>query len=160
MRTSLKTSSRSAPKNKKIYELIASLQPHASGSNWLIDLCEYTNTNKHNNLTPQVKKTKDSVCIGNFVKLSGNSTISFTSSTINGVPVGRDQSKPVIISGAMTNEEINVQLNPRLYLQVTRISEEIKFFIEGSSNDALEFIQDAKGKISEFVSRLYLEINR
>lgn len=76
------------------------------------------------------------------------------------MPVGRDQSKPVIISGAMTNEEINVQLNPRLYLQVTRISEEIKFFIEGSSNDALEFIQDAKGKISEFVSRLYLEINR
>ena len=54
-------------KNKKIYELIASLQPHVSGSNWLIDLCEYTNTNKHNNLTPQIKKTKDN----NRIKTQG-----------------------------------------------------------------------------------------
>lgn len=147
-------------KNKKIYELIASLQPHVSGSNWLIDLCEYTNTNKHNNLTPQIKRTKDSVNIGNVVKLSGNSTVSFTNSTINGMPIGKDQSKPVIISDSMTNEEIYAQLNPNLYVHVTRISEEIKFFIEGSSNDALEFIQNAKIKISEFVSQLYLEINR
>lgn len=148
-------------RNQKIYDIVASVQPHMSGSNWLIDLCGYTNTNKHNNLTPQVKKTKDSVTIGNLVKLSGNSTVTFVNSTFNGVPIGKDCSNPVTISDSMSDAEITSQLNPdNPYLVVTRMSDEVKFYIEHSNNDALEFIQDAKTKISCFVSRLYAEINR
>ena len=121
----------------------------------------YTNTNKHNNLTPQVKKSKDSVTIGNLVKISGNSSVTFVNSTVNGVQIGKDSSTPVTISDAMTDEEIATQLNPdNPYIPVTRVAEEVKFFIEGSANDALAFIQDAKERISKLVSQLYAEINR
>lgn len=148
-------------KNPKIYSLMASIQPHIAGSSWLIDLCGYTNTNKHDNLTSQVKKTKDSVTIGNLVKVSGNSTVTFVNTTVNGFQIGKDSSTPVTISDAMTNEEIASQLNPdNPYIPVTRIAEEVIFFIDGSGNDALAFIQDAKNHISTFVSQLYAEINR
>ena len=148
-------------KNPNIYNLIASVQPHMSGSNWLIDLCTYTNTNKHNNLTSQVKKTKDSVTIGNLIKLSGASTVTFVNSTANGIQIGKDSSTPVTISDAMTDKEIVSQLNPdNPYLPVTRVAEKVNFFIDGSSNDALKFIQDAKARISRFVDQLYAEINR
>jgi hypothetical protein len=147
-------------RNQKIYDIIASIQPHIAGSSWLIDLCKYTNTNKHNNLTPQVKKTKDSITIGNLVKLSGNSTVTFVNSTVNGVQIGHDSSTPVTISDSMSDDEIISQLNPNNpYLPVSRVSDEVKFFIEGSNNDALEFIQDVKTKISAFVNLLYEEIN-
>lgn len=144
-------------RNPKIYNLMASVQPYTSGSNWLIDLCSYTNTNKHNNLTPQVKKIKDSVTIGNLVKISGNSTVTFVNSTVNGVQIGKDSLTPATISDAMTDDEIASQLNPDI--PVTRTIEEISFFIDGSSNDALAFIQDAKTRISQLVSHLYAEIN-
>jgi len=148
-------------KAPKIYYLMASVQPHISGSNWLIDLCGYTNTNKHNNLTPQVKKSKDSVTIGNLFKVSGNSSVTFVNSTVNGVQIGKDSSTPVTISDAMTNEEIAAQLNPdNPYIPVSRVAEEVKFFIEGSANDALAFIQDAKERITKLVGQLYAEINR
>lgn len=148
-------------KNPNIYNLIASVQPHMSGSNWLIDLCRYTNTNKHNNLTSQVKKTKDSVTIGNLIKLSGDSTVTFLNSTVNGIQIGKDSSTPVTISDAMADEEIVSQLNSdNPYLPVTRVAEEVNFFIDGSNNDALKFIQDAKTRISQFVDQLYAEINR
>jgi hypothetical protein len=148
-------------KHPKIYNLMASVQPHISSSNWLIDLCGYTNTNKHNNLTPQVRKTKDSVTIGNLIKISGNSNVTFTNTTVNGVQIGKDRSTPVRISDAMTDEEITSQLNPdNPYIPVTRTAEEVNFFIDGSGNDALAFIQDAKERITIFVSELYAEINR
>lgn len=147
-------------RNPKIYNLMASVQPHVSGSNWLTELCGYTNTNKHNNLTPQVRKTKDSVTIGNLVKLSGNSTVTIVNSTVNGVQIGKDSSTPVTISDAMTDEEIASQLNPENpYISITRFAEEVKFFIDGSSNDALEFIQDTRERISILVSQLYAEIS-
>lgn len=148
-------------KSPKIYSLMASVQPHISDSNWLVDLCGYTNTNKHDKLTNQVKKTKDSVAIGNLVKVSGNSTVTFINSMVNGIQIGKDSSIPVKISDAMTNEEIASQLNPdNPYIPVTRIAEDVKFFIDGSGNDALEFIKDAKDRISILVDQLYAEINR
>ena len=148
-------------KHPKLYDLMASIQPHISNSNWLVELCGYTNTNKHNNLTPQVKKSIDSVTIGNLVKVSGNSTVTFVNSTVNGVQIGKNSSTPVTISDAMTDEEIASQLNPdNPYIPITRIAEDVKFFIDGSSNDALAFIDDAKDRVSEFVGRLYAELNR
>lgn len=148
-------------RHPKLYGLLASIQPHVSGSNWLIDLCGYTNTNKHDNLTPQVKKSIDSVTVGNLVKVSGNSTVTFVNSTVNGIQIGKDASTPATISDAMTDEEIGEQLNPdNPYIPITRVAEEVKFFIEGSGNDALAFIQDAKIKVSEFVGQLYGELDR
>ena len=148
-------------RDPKIYDFMASVQPHVSGSNWLIDLCGYTNTNKHKYLTPQVKKTKNSVTVGNLIRVSGNSSATFVNSTVNGAQIGKDSLTPVTISDAMTNEEIVTQLNPgNPYISVTRVTEEVKFFIEGSTNDALSFIQDAKERISKFVSQLYSEIEK
>lgn len=147
-------------RNQKIYDIFASVQPHMSGSNWLVDLCGYTNTNKHNNLTSQVKKTKDSITIGNLIKLSGNSSVTFINSMVNGIQIGKDSSTPVTISDSMSDAEITSQINPdNPYLLVTRMSDEVKFFIEGSNNDALEFIQNAKIKISHLVIQHYAEIN-
>ena len=146
-------------KNPKIYHLIASVQPHISGSKWLLYLCHYVNKNKHHNFTSQVRKTKDSVSIGNLFKVSGGGTITGVNSSVNGVPIGRDNSIPVVITDTMTDAEIKGQLNPNNpYLPITRVAEDIKFFIDNSDNDALAFIQDAKQKISQLVNELYLEI--
>lgn len=148
-------------KNFKLYGLVASIQPHVSGSNWLVDLCGYTNINKHDNLTSQIKKSIDSVAVGNLVKVAGNSTVTFVNSTVNGVQIGKDASTPATISDAMTDEEIAEQLNPdNPYIPITRVAEEVMFFIEGSDNDALAFIQDSTARVSEFVSQLYDELDR
>lgn len=147
-------------KNSKLYGLVASVQPHVSGSNWLVDLCGYTNTNKHDNLTSQVKKSIDSVAVGNLIKVSGNSTVTFVNSTVNGVQIGKDASTPATISDAMTDEEIAEQLNPdNPYIPITRVAEEVKFFIEGSGNDALAFIQDSTARVSAFVGQLYDQLD-
>jgi hypothetical protein len=145
----------------RLYTLLASVQPHVSGSNWLVDLCQYSNTNKHDGLMAQVKRSVDSVSIGRLVKVSGNSTVVFGNATVNGIPVGRDSSTPVTISDAMTDEEIARQLNPdNPFIPITRVAEEVKFLIEGSENDSLAFIQDACARISEFVHHLYEELDR
>lgn len=148
-------------KHPKLYGLVASIQPHVSGSDWLVDLCGYTNTNKHDNLTSQVKRSIDRVTVGNLVKISGNSTVTFVNSTVNGIQIGKNASTPATISDAMADEEIAEQLNPENpYILITRVAEEVKFFIEGSSNDALAFIQDSKARVSEFVGHLYDELDR
>jgi hypothetical protein len=146
-------------KNPKIYGLIASLQPHVSGSNWCVDLCNYTNVNKHNNLTPQVRKTQDSVTIGNLIKMSGNSTVTIVNSTVNGIPIGKDLLTEVRLSDSMTDEQIKEQLNPgNPFLPVTRKADSIKFFIDGSDNDVLAFLQGATARVNLFTRQLYAEI--
>lgn len=149
-------------KNPEIYELISSIQPHLSDSNWLIDLRSYVNINKHNKLTPQNKETKNSFNLGNLVKTHGiNNTITFTGTTVNGLPIQKDSSVPVVIKpDTMTDDEIHNQLNPDIYLPITRTVEDIRFYIDGSENDALTFIQEVTAKISQFIDELYLVINR
>jgi hypothetical protein len=146
--------------NPEIYQLISSLQPHLAGSDWLIDLHSYVNTNKHNKLTPQKKKTQNSLGIGNIKMYGSHSQVTFRNATINGLPVGKDSSVPVVIKASMTNDEINSQLNPDLYLPITRTVEDVKFYIDGSENDALTFIKEVTERIARFIDDLYAVINR
>jgi hypothetical protein len=148
-------------KSPIIYDHIASVQPHKSGTNWLIDLCQFTNTNKHNNLTTQDRKSKDSVTIGNIIKMSGNcSNIVFSGTRVNGIPFGKGSSNTVRLSSTMTNEEIEAQLNSENpYIPVTRTVDELKFYIDGSDHDALAFIHNTNERISILVCQLYEEID-
>jgi hypothetical protein len=134
-------------KNPEIYKLISSIQPYSAGSNWLIDLNSYVNKNKHNKLTSQNKETENSFSFANLIRTNGNSnTIIFKNTTINGLPIGKDSSGDVVIIDTMTNDEINSQLNPDLYLPIRRTVEDVKFYIDGSENDALTFIQEVTKK--------------
>ena len=45
------------------------------------------------------------------------------------------------------------------YLSITRVSEDVKFYIDGSENDALTFIQEITERISQFINNVYSEIN-
>jgi hypothetical protein len=146
--------------NPKIYNLFSSVQPHLAASEWLINLCNYNNENKHKKLSPQVKKVKDIVTIGNMASISGNSKIVFQNCIVNGFQIGKDSSTPVVISDSMTDDEIIAQLNPdNPYLPITRVAEDIKFYIDGSENDALTFIQEVTERISQFINDIYSEIN-
>lgn len=147
-------------KNPNIYNLFSSIQPHVAASEWLINLCNYNNENKHKKLSSQVKKTKDIVRIGNIAQMSGNSKIIFQNCIVNGFQIGKDSSTPIVISDSMTDDEIIAQVNPdNPYLPITRVSEDVKFYIDGSENDALTFIKEITERISQFINNVYSEIN-
>lgn len=140
--------------------MFSSIQPHIAASEWLINLCNYNNENKHKKLSSQVKKTKDIVTIGNIAQMSGNSKIIFQNCLVNGFQICKDSSTPVVISDSMTDDEIIAQVNPdNPYLPITRVSEDVKFYIDGSENDALTFIQEITERISQFINNVYSEIN-
>lgn len=57
--------------NPDIYNLLESIQPYASGQNWLIDLCQITNSMKHNKLFKQKRRDNKDLKVGNFIYISG-----------------------------------------------------------------------------------------
>jgi hypothetical protein len=147
-------------KNPEIYNIFSSIQPHSCASEWLIYLCNYNNENKHKKLSSQVKKAKDRVTVGNVAQVSGNGKIIFQNCIVNGLQIGKDSSTPVVISDSMTDDEIIAQFNTdNPYLPITRVAEDIQFYIDGSENDALTFIQEVTERISKFIHDLYSEIN-
>lgn len=47
-----------------VHALIESIQPHSCGSTWLYDFCSILNENKHNSLSPQERKERQTYKVG------------------------------------------------------------------------------------------------
>ncbi len=140
-----------------IYKLIESLQPYSAGDDWLTELCDQTNFNKHNSLSKQVRKNseKSTTDVGNLVRMSGGGTVTFTNCSYNGMPLGHG--KPAVISGDMTTDEIKESIG--IPIPVKREFDWVEFRFENSTQDTLQLIEKAHNEISIYIDKLKIELS-
>lgn len=135
----------------KIYSLIESLQPFKCNDDWLKQLCDQTNFNKHNRLTEQVRKNSESARtnVGNLVSMSGGS-VTFNNCSYNGMPLGHD--KPAVISSEMSVDEIKKSI--AIPIKVEREFDWVEFHFQDSAIDTLNIIETSHEKISYYIDNL------
>jgi len=140
-----------------IYSLVESIQPHFCGDNWLIELCDQTNFNKHNKLTPQIRKNSDKsrTNVGRLISMSEGSAVTFNNCSYNGVRLGHGQ--PAVISSDMTVNEIQKSIG--IQVPVTREFEWVEFRFPNSSSDTLSLIKKAHYEIGKYIFKLRNELN-
>lgn len=151
--------SRTYPKieviNGNIYKEVESIQPHSLMENTLVDLCGFTNHNKHQNLTSQTKVLRPaSTSVGGIVKFDqGGGSAIFKNCFVNGLPMGKGL--VVNLNYEMSDMEISSQLNPELIIPISRDAGDLKFKLDNSDHDALIFLIKSRDMVSGFVDRIY-----
>ncbi|MBL0477506.1 hypothetical protein JD489_09280 [Aeromonas veronii] len=143
---------------RELYNIVESIQPHACGNIWLIELCRQTNFNKHISLGRQVREnSKKSVTqIGGLIRMDSSSTVTFKDCNYNGMPLG--WGKPAVISGDMSTEEI--RRNIAIPIPVSREFEWVEFKFENSELDTLNLIKRSHDEITQYIERLKLELSK
>ena len=136
----------------KIYELILSLQPFAGGGEWLGNLCKYTNFNKHNGLSPQVRKnsTLSTTSFGSMIRAEGAVTVVMKGCTYNGIPISK--SGALTISPDKRVSEISEDIN--IPVSITREFDWVRFELDDSITDVRELIIESYSRVSDYVSDL------
>lgn len=142
--------------HKSLYEIVEFIQPHRCKDDWLIELCDQTNFNKHNSLGKQTRENSDNSTtdIGRLARISGGGTITFTNCSYNGMPLGRGA--PAVISGKMPTEEIRKNIG--IPVPVTREFDWVEFRFENSTKDTLQLIEKALSEISAYIEKLKNEL--
>ncbi|OMO22341.1 hypothetical protein [Vibrio lentus] len=135
----------------QVYHLLESMQPFKSGDDWLKQLCDQTNFNKHNRLTEQVRKNSEGsrTNVGNLVSMRGG-TVIFDDCTYDGMPLGRD--KPVVITSDVSVEEI--QKSVAIPMKIDREFDWVEFHFGDSALDTLKLIEVSHKHISFYISEL------
>jgi|GEM_PF-604485 len=145
-----------AKRRPNLYALIESLQPHKCGDNWLIELCDQTNFNKHNKLSSQIRKNSErstTIIGGGAIRIDGNGdggTVTFIDCNVNGIQVGHG--KPAVISDDMSAKKIQEIIGAPI--SVTKEFEWVEFRFENSTIDTLMLIKKAYTEISKYISLL------
>lgn len=143
--------------HRKLHDIVESIQPHNCGDDWLVELCDQTNFNKHNSLGKQTRKnsTNSTTDVGQLARISGGGTITFTDCNYNGMPIG--QGTPAVISGKMSTDEI--RRNIGIPVPVTREFDWVEFRFENSTSDTLALIEKAHGEIAMYIENLKGELS-
>ncbi|RWX52790.1 hypothetical protein [Photobacterium chitinilyticum] len=138
--------------NQQAYSIIESIQPFKCGNDWLIELCNQTNFNKHNKLGNQIRQNSDksTTNVGNLVSMQGGGTVTFSDCVYNGMPLG--QGRPAVISGDMTVKEIKASIG--IPVPVTREFDWVEFHFENSAVDTLTLIESSYERVRQYVSQL------
>lgn len=144
---------------KSLYKLVESLQPHIAGNDWLIELCQHTNFNKHDSLSKQIrtnsKESRVDIGSGAFAFNAGSvGTITFVNGFMNGVPVGHD--KPLVLSGDMSTQDMRNRLGDSL--PIKREFNWVEFRFSGTATDVLQLIEKSHSEISSYLERLRAEL--
>lgn len=135
----------------QVYLLLESIQPFKSGDDWLKQLCDQTNFNKHNRLTEQVRKNSEgsTTNVGNLVSMRGGSVV-FENCSYNGMPLGHG--KPAVISSEMSVDEI--QKGIAIPIKVNREFDWVEFHFDDTAHDTLELIETSHNNISLYIIEL------
>ncbi|MGK5040456.1 hypothetical protein ACQ4WQ_08945 [Janthinobacterium sp. GB1R12] len=155
--------SRTYPKietvNNVIYKEIESIQPHSLMENTLLDLCGFTNHNKHQNLTSQTKVARPaSTSVGGLVKFGdGGGQVIFENCFMGDLPMGKGM--VVNLNGKMSDVEMLSQFNPRITIAISRDAGDLKFKLENTDHDALVFLTQSRDLVTGFIDRLYAIID-
>ncbi|WP_427313041.1 hypothetical protein [Cupriavidus sp. H39] len=132
-----------------VFSLMKSIQPFACGDRWLVTLCEQTNFNKHNRLSPQerVNSPGNSLRIGGNAVLMRNSSITFMGGSINGVALPQ---YPVTVSNLDHADEVAAKLG----VPVQQEFDWVEFRFERSAQDTLALIAVSHERILAFAQQL------
>lgn len=136
----------------EVYALIKSIQPFATGRNWLSVLCSLTNETKHNSLGKQRRNNSDSahLSVGNLFKAEAGGTFILNGVLVDGVPVGVES--PFEISHRTKKKELE-----RVLGHVGKIEKEfdwVKFEYIGTSTDILALLKESRTEVGSFVEKL------
>jgi hypothetical protein len=138
----------------KYYSALESLQPHACGDDWLIQLCHVTNFNKHIRLENQVRQNspESTTNLGNLVHGIGpGSQVVFDNCFYNGRPIAR--SGRLVVTSDKPVAEIERELDAPI--PVHREYKWVKFVLTGSGIDVLELLQKSHDRIRGFTDEVY-----
>lgn len=145
--------------DSNIYDLIESIQPHITSSDWLLKFCRRTNTEKHQDLSKQERENSNSTNfqlgnIINSVNSSGKITIKIGQIIENGKKVNK---KPIDITIDPSNpnhsfEDIKNELDGDL--ELTYSYDWVNFTFKGSNENVVDFIEEALTKIEDFRGKL------
>ena len=135
-----------------LYALIESIQPFISGSDWLLELCGHTNFNKHDRLSPQVRRNSpsSSTTFGNIAKVESGGTIILDGANWGGVPMSKNGK--LTISRDRTVAEMRAEIS--IPVPLVREFDWVKFEIDGSLHDILDLIKNSHARISSYISQL------
>lgn len=136
--------------------IIESIQPFASGDDWLIRLCEQVNLNKHHGLGKQVRvnSSNSRYSVEGLVKNMGGhgNVLKVGKMFVNGQVV--NGGKPITLTSEMMDEEIAVQTGSDPRLKVSREFEWVEFHFASSAEDALKLIGKAHNEISAYTEAI------
>lgn len=138
-------------RNKKVYNLIKSIQPFVTGDDWVVRLCKINNINKHNQLSAQERIDGTELHFeDNFIHISdfNDSTNLFIK---NCVVNGKKQASDILITNGMiiTDEKNNFDIS---------INKWTEFYFESTNIDILEYLVKAQENIVQFKTRVYEEL--
>lgn len=134
--------------NRYVYELIESIQPYKANNDWLINLCNYSNTNKHNQLNSQDRKDSKIININGISAIKIDSKfkgkINLSNCTFNGKKIQKIYGNSKNISIITDTPDIPIQL-----------INETEFAFEGTDINILVLVKTAQHEISNFQDKLY-----
>jgi hypothetical protein len=133
--------------------IIESLQPHRSGAEWLLELCEHTNFNKHRALTRQERKQSEpSTRVGNLIELGPNAKgrMTFGKLYVDGQLL--NPNGPLQISNARSAEEIEADIQG--LIKVRRTYGNIEFHFADSETSIVPLIRRAAADIRTLARRI------
>ena len=132
-----------------VHALIESIQPHSCGSTWLYDFCSILNENKHNSLSPQERKKRQTYKVG---RKGAGPAISAPAGAIKAPPgaisIGR---APVVFD---PNSGIPLQ-TPSLDVSVTTW---VSFVFQGTDVQVYPLLATSTENIRAASIKLYKEL--
>lgn len=133
-------------KSKDIYDIIESIQPYKCGDSWLVNLCLFTNKNKHDNLSKQKREDFSTLYVNNIklAKVGKGSSISFSGCTFGNIHQGGDikiQDRELILEG-----KINCDINKIDW---------VNFKFENTDIDILELLKVSYREINILKDKIY-----
>ncbi|MBJ7900769.1 MAG: hypothetical protein GC158_12820 [Cyanobacteria bacterium RI_101] len=139
---------------EKFVAFLETVQPFSCGDQWLINLCQLNNFNKHVELKDQTRvNSQESIThVGNLVRMDSTSTVVFgKNSRINGIPITKGED--LIITGdksiAQIHEELNISMN------IKRNYKWVKFIIKDTGVDILSLIEKSHNEIRKLTDLIY-----
>ncbi|EHK2365380.1 hypothetical protein ACV3Z6_01310 [Clostridium perfringens] len=133
-------------KNGDVYALVESVQPYKCNDTWLVDLCNLTNINKHDNLSSQRREDYHRYNIQGIglFQMNNQGTVIMRNNIVNGIPQGSD----IVIKGKdiLTDGKIN--------LDIIRI-DWVEFKFENTNIDVLKLLNKAYKEIFKLSKKIY-----
>ncbi|MBC8346526.1 MAG: hypothetical protein ISR89_07235 [Candidatus Marinimicrobia bacterium] len=136
--------------NKNVYFLIESIQPHSCNNTWLYDFCAILNSNKHDSLSPQERKEKQSYKVG---RKGSGPAISAPAGAIKAPP------EAISIGGAPVVFDSNTGIplqTPGLEVNVTTW---VSFVFYGTDLQVYPLLAISTEKIRKTFTKLYEELS-
>ena len=136
-----------------LLSIVASVQPHVYGDDWLFKLCNATNFRKHDRLGSQQRKqsVQNTVTIGPGMTFTNCEGVSLEGNTMNGLPMTKGR---VVLSHSTPIREIQQKFHAGF--APTRVFEWVEFELEDADYDLLKLLTVSERE----ARRVVLEVRR